>query len=341
MMAGKVEKSKSRRVEESKSQTVQESKGRRVESSKSPRVERPDRGVPRLFDFSTLRLFDVVTLGLSLACVSGCQRVETKEAPPTVAAAAPSDRITTPSGVDMVLVPAGQFVMGSDRGEDDEKPAHPVQVSAFYMDATEVTQESFQRLTGNNPSKSKQPDLPAERVSWVAAVQYCNLRSQREGLKPCYDLNTFACDFAADGYRLPTEAEWEYACRAGSQTAWSCGDAEADLEQSGWFKGNADKKTHPVKQKKANAWGLYDMHGNVAEWCHDYYAEGYAATGPAQDPRGPGEGDVRVVRGGSFAVSADACRSSARGSQTPAFADACFGAERHGFRCVRRAAPAP
>jgi formylglycine-generating enzyme required for sulfatase activity len=236
-----------------------------------------------------------------------------------------------------VLLPGGQFTLGSDSGEADEQPAHRVQLSPFYLDITEVTQDSYQRLMGTNPSKWKAPERPVERVNWVQAVQYCNLRSQREGLQPCYDLTTFQCDFSADGYRLPTEAEWEYACRAGTTTAWSSGDSATDLEKHAWLKPSAANTTHPVRQKAPNAWGLYDMHGNVAEWCHDFYAEGYGGGEAVSDPRGPAEGEERVVRGGNFALSAQACRCSARASMAPAFADACFGAERQGFRCVRRA----
>jgi len=243
----------------------------------------------------------------------------------------------------MALVPAGEFVMGDDLGEDDERPARHVRVGAFYMDVCEVTQRSFETMLGRNPSKSPGPDKPVERVSWFAAVQYCNMRSSREGLKPCYDLKTFACDFTADGYRLPTEAEWEYACRAGSTSRWSFGDAPGDLARHGWFKANSGKTTHPVGQKLPNAFGLCDMHGNVAEWCNDFYGEHYESGATSEDPHGPATGSQRVLRGGSFATGDDDCRSAARHGAAPGFADVCFGSDAYGFRCVRRpkAQPGP
>ena len=236
----------------------------------------------------------------------------------------------------MALLPAGEFLMGDAAGEDDEKPAHKVRVGAFYIDRSEVTQKAFQELMGRNPSKFVGPDRPVERVSWLGAVQFCNMRSLKEGLRPCYDPKTLACDFAADGYRLPTEAEWEYACRAGATTRYSFGNDVGQLSRYAWMKANADKATHPVREKGPNPWGLFDMHGNVAEWCNDFYAEGYAA-GDAQDPRGPASGKERVLRGGSWAASAEACRSSARAGEAPGLADVCFGYEAYGFRCVRRA----
>jgi acetoin utilization deacetylase AcuC-like enzyme/formylglycine-generating enzyme required for sulfatase activity len=285
-------------------------------------------------------LLGVAAFGLFLA---GCaKQPDTEPAGPkeqaaaSPAAASAPQTIRTKMGIEMALVPAGTFSMGDAAGEDDEQPLRRVQVAAFYMDACEVTQASFQAIMGSNPAKVLGPERPVERVSWVAAVQYCNMRSAREGLKACYDLKTFRCDFSADGYRLPTEAEWEYACRAGTASRWSFGNEPAELGKYAWFKGNSGKTTHPVRQKLPNAWGLYDMYGNVAEWCNDFYGEHYdAADGP--DPRGPAAGSERVLRGGSWATPAEACRSAARHNEAPQFADACFGREQYGFRCVRRA----
>ncbi len=245
--------------------------------------------------------------------------------------------VVTPTGVEMALLPAGEFIMGDNSGDADEKPAHRVQVSAFCLDRHEVTQKAYESLVEKNPSKFKAPDKPVEQVDWYHAVLYCNLRSLKEGLKPCYDPKTLACDFAADGYRLPTEAEWEYACRAGTQTRYACGDDAAKLKGNAWFKANADQATHPVGQKAANGWGLYDMHGNVAEWCQDLYGDSYYSKSEAKDPRGPTSGDKRVLRGGSWRTSEDGCRSSARNSENARFADACFGSDAYGFRCARRA----
>ncbi len=141
-------------------------------------------------------------------------------------------------------------------------------------------------------------------VGWGKAALYCNLRSEAEGLEPCY--NDFGeCNFEATGYRLPTEAEWEYACRAGSTTVYSFGSDTAQLGQHAWFKSNANKKTHPAGKKEANAWGLYDMHGNVAEWCNDVYAADYYHHSPSKNPRGPSEGEKNVLRGRALERQSD------------------------------------
>ena len=260
--------------------------------------------------------------------LTGCKK-EDGGAPKTETAGAKT--ITTASGVEMVQVPGGSFMMGSENGEEDEKPVHQVTVSGFLMDRYEVTLKSYESLMGKNPSKFVDPQKPVERTSWVSAITYCNMRSAKEGLKPCYDLKTGECEFSANGYRLPTEAEWEYACRAGSQN-----DSD-DVNVKGWFKTNSNQMTHAVGQKQANAWGLFDMHGNVAEWCNDRYGEKEYAAKVENNPHGPAKGDQRVLRGGCWKDAADACRSSARGSESPGLADACFGSERYGFRCVRNA----
>jgi formylglycine-generating enzyme required for sulfatase activity len=256
--------------------------------------------------------------------------------PPAAAAAAGPKRIVTAGGIEMALIPGGQFTLGDDQGEEDEKPAHRVRLSPFYIDTSEVSQAAFQKIMGRNPSKWAGPDKPVERMSWHAAIQFCNMRSLKEGLHTCYDPKSMQCNFSADGYRLPTEAEWEYACRAGTTTRWSFGDDAAALASHGWFKANADKRTHPVRQKQPNPWGLFDMHGNVAEWCNDFYRERYD-SGEQEDPHGPASGEERVLRGGSFNSTDENCRCAARGSAPPGLADTCFGYEAYGFRCVRRA----
>ena len=276
------------------------------------------------------------TVVLMSLIVAGCDRggqpapVETPQPPAPKA-------VTSQNAPGMALIPAGEFVMGDNNGDEDEKPAHKVQVGAFYMDTHEVSQKAYESFMEKNPSKFKAPDKPVEQVDWYHAVLYCNMRSLKEGLKPCYDAKTLACDFAADGYRLPTEAEWEYACRAGTQTKYTVGDDPAKLRPCAWFKANGSQTTHPVGQKTPNPWGLYDMHGNVAEWCHDVYSESHYQKNEGKDPRGPAAGDKRVLRGGSWRASEDGCRSSARNSENARFADACFGSDAYGFRCVKKA----
>ncbi len=249
------------------------------------------------------------------------------EAPPIV---------TTAAGDQMVLVPAGSFRMGSESGPADQQPVHEVWVDAFLIDCTEVTQAQYTRLQPVNGSHFKGPDRPVEMISWADAALWCNLRSKAEGLTPCYS-DGGECDFEADGYRLPTEAEWEYACRAGTQGDYSFGGGPSDLGEHAWCKENAGKTTHPVGQKAPNAWGLYDMHGNVAEWCNDAYAKDYYGESPAKNPRGPKEGERYVLRGGAWNSSPEACQSAHRVGETPGFQDSCFARDAIGFRCVRKA----
>lgn len=245
--------------------------------------------------------------------------------------------IRTKSGVEMVLIPGGWFEMGSDRGRSNESPVHRVWVDSFLMDRYEVTQEQYAKLMLGNPSHFKGPDRPVEQISWAMAALYCNARSRAEGLEPCYDEETGECNFQANGYRLPTEAEWEYACRARTDTNYFFGNDARRLREYAWYAENSLGRTHPVGRKKPNPWGLYDMYGNVAEWCNDIYGENYYRSSPERNPRGPADGERYVLRGGSWSSSADACRSSYRVGEEPGFQDACFARDTIGFRCVRKA----
>jgi formylglycine-generating enzyme required for sulfatase activity len=239
------------------------------------------------------------------------------------------------SGGTMVRIPAGSFTMGSaDR--PDETP-HQVTVNAYFIDKYPVTQELYEKVMGVNPSKRKAKQNPVERTQWTDAARFCNKCSEVEGLKPCYDLQSWACDFNEDGYRLPTEAEWEYACHAGSSTKYYFGDSEAELSKYAWFKPGSEGKTRPVGQKLPNRWGLYDMHGDVWQWCNDWYAEDYYTASPSENPKGPETGKQRVLRGGAWDSTPEKCRSAYRHKEFPVYSDACFGADSYGFRRVRKA----
>ena len=188
----------------------------------------------------------------------------------------------------MVRIPAGCFVMGSpsegkDKDSDpfsNEHPQHRVCLSGFRMDATEVTQSAYQGVVGTNPSESTScgGNCPVENVSWEEAKSYCE----------------------RVGKRLPTEAEWEYAARAGTTTRYHWGNDIARAGDYAWNESNSGEKAHPVGQKLPNAWGLYDMAGNVSEWTADLYDEEYYSQSPSQDPRGPNSSAGIVLRGGSW-----------------------------------------
>ena len=186
---------------------------------------------------------------------------------------------------DMIYVAEGSFQMGLSHSssDSDEKPLHTVTVSSFFMDATEVTQAEYQLVMGKNPSNfSGCDECPVERVSWNDATEYAN----------------------RVGKRLPTEAEWEYAARGGNQSrGFIYSGSSDDLGSIGWHKGNSGNKTHPVGQKKPNELGLYDMTGNVEEWCADWYAEDYYSRSPGVNPSGPASGSARVLRGTSLDFS--------------------------------------
>ena len=223
-----------------------------------------------------------------------------------------------------------------DASGDDTAPAHKVSVGAFYMDKFEVTQELYKKISGKNPSRHPGEKNPVERVRWREAIAFCNSRSEADHLHPCYDVPTGRCDFSADGYRLPTEAEWECACRGGTTHLYYFGDDARSLKSHAWFKDNSDRSTHAVGQLRANPLGFYDMAGNVWEWCNDWYQVDYYEKSPADNPRGPDQGEKKSLRGGGFTSKADNCASAARNCDDPGFADACVASDDFGFRCVRR-----
>jgi formylglycine-generating enzyme required for sulfatase activity len=181
-----------------------------------------------------------------------------------------------------------------------ENPAHEVTLTkSFYLGKFEVTQEQYQHVIGATPSQFKGRDLPVEQVSWTDAQEFCKKVSEKTGFS----------------VRLPTDAEWEHACRAGTKTTYYTGDAETDLDRAGWYSNNSKGATHPVGQKTPNAWGVHDMHGNVWEWCADWF-EAYKSE-PAIDPQGAAQGQSRVLRGGSWDDLPWFCRSVKRDGYYP------------------------
>jgi formylglycine-generating enzyme len=208
----------------------------------------------------------------------------------------------------MVWIPGGKFMMGSPEGAGnaDEHPQHPVMVNGFFMDTTEVTQAEYAKAMGVNPSHFKEcPACPVENVSWDDAMAYCG----------------------KVGKRLPTEAQWEYACRAGSTTMTYWGD-DRD-EKYAWYENNSGQKTHPVGRKKPNRFGLYDMLGNVWEWCSDWYDSTYYEKRSLRNPQGPDSATHRVFRGGSWANHVSTLHSASRDWAVPEDLSSLFG-----FRCV-------
>jgi formylglycine-generating enzyme required for sulfatase activity len=272
-------------------------------------------------------------LPLVVALLQGCERTTPDE---NSTASADASAPTEPgSAIEMVLIPGGTFTMGDE--DEPDAPPHEVTISPFYMDKCLVTQEQYERVMGDNPARWKGPKNPIEQVRWSDAVKFCNARSRLEGLEPCYNLETWECSFDANGYRLPTEAEWEYACRAGAKTAYFFGDSASQLANYAWFEKNAGGHPQPVGQKMPNPWGLYDICGNLWEWCNDFYGVEYYSESPQKDPRGPAEGDTKVVRGGAWKFSADNCRCGYRYNENPGYVDVCFGYDIYGFRCVKNA----
>jgi len=244
----------------------------------------------------------------------------TKSRTKSVTSPQQGDVITNTIGTKLVWIPAGKFEMGYFDNAPEEKPVHSVKITdGFRMGQTEVTQGQYKTVMNSQPWSGKtfaqeSAGNPAVYVSWNDAVDFCKKLSQKEGVT----------------YRLPTEAEWEYACRAGTQTKYSFGDRQSLLGEYAWFTGNAykidEKYAHPVGQKKPNPWGLYGMHGNVSEWCSDRYDADYYSKSPTADPQGSTTGRSRVHRGGSWSSTPWGCRSAFRGDGiSPSLLDGSVG----------------
>ena len=259
--------------------------------------------------------------------------------------------MTTSNGMVLRLIPSGKFYMGSHDSDEfmrnNEHPQHRVSVTKpLYVSIYQVTQKEFNELLEYNPSTSVINDTnPVDSISWYCAIEFCNKLSENEGHSPYYTMENVrrrinkSIEYAdvsiagGNGFRLPTEAEWEYACRAGSITPWCFGDLVLEVGLYAWYYDNAQLETHPVGLKKPNGWGLYDMHGNVMEWCNDWYSDFYYQQDiPEDDPTGPDEGVTRVLRGGAWQFGAEATRSAYRNSANPDATSNVIG-----FRIVRNA----
>ncbi|MCR4620306.1 MAG: formylglycine-generating enzyme family protein [Paludibacteraceae bacterium] len=218
--------------------------------------------------------------------------------------------------IEMTLVKGGIYNMGNERETlfEDELPVHQVSLRDFYIGVYEVSQAEWQAVMGENPSFFKGDNNPVDNVSWYDALRFCNKLSEKSGLEPCYNFrrgNTVEFNASANGYRLPTEAEWEYAARGGSLSKNYLYAGSEDVDMVGWHKGNSKGETHEGGLLQANELGLYDMSGNVWEWCWDWYASEYE-QGPQTNPTGPNYGVERCRRGGGWYSVAKSSRNTNR-----------------------------
>ena len=294
--------------------------GSRSELARPKELRRPEAGARR----SSRSRLALIALGMSVLAVdAACAQRNPGEGPgagSTAAAASPAEGERVPAakapeeflaqiavsrawvaetiGLELVPIRGGTFRMGSEQGHTDERPLTQVTLRDFALGKTEVTQAQWQAVMRSNPSRFRGSDLPVENVSWDMAMLFCRRLTERAraaGKLP-----------AGFEFTLPTEAEWEYACRAGST-----GDYAADPGAMAWYDANSDLQTHPVGTKQANAWGLHDMHGNVLEWCHDWFKDSLPG-GRVTEPTGPAEGSFRIYRGGGWSGDAGNLRYSHR-----------------------------
>ncbi|MDR1868349.1 MAG: SUMF1/EgtB/PvdO family nonheme iron enzyme [Treponema sp.] len=266
---------------------------------------------------------------------------------PAVAPRPAPAQTATPSPA-LVRVEGGTFQMGSNDGLDDESPVHTVTITGFYMGKYEVTQKEWTAIMGNNPSEFKGDNLPVENISWYDAIEYCNRLSEKEKLTPAYTINKSEKDWRnnnewddikwtvlwnrnANGFRLPTEAEWEYAARGGNGSPGNYTYAGSNnVGDVAWYGDNSAGSTQEVGAKKPNGLGVYDMSGNVWEWCWDWYGD--YTSGAQTDPIGASSGSFRVHRGGSWSIPARFARSALRRNGSPDARNFVLG-----FRIVRSA----
>lgn len=214
--------------------------------------------------------------------------------------------------IDTLEINGGDFTMGSRDGSKDEQPEHEISITGtLIVSKFEITQRVFSQVMGYNPSMIKDFRLPVDSIEWSVAVDFCNKLSELYGLTPVYKFtgNNASWDTTANGWRLPTEAEWEFLCKAGSNSDYSGSNV---VDHLGWYNMNSGLQSHPVGTKQSNAFGLYDMHGNVWEWCWDWYSSEYYSNSPKSNPKGPAAGNRRVARGGSYNQGNSFARSSNR-----------------------------
>ena len=247
----------------------------------------------------------VEMIGPPVAGESGFQKPSSKER-------WKEQKETLKNSIDMkfALIPAGEFMMGSEEF-NSSKPVHTVKIrTPFYLGINPVTQREWKAIMGNNPSEFNGNDLPVESVSWNEVQDFIKKLNEKEG---------------TNKYRLPTEAEWEYAARAGTTTRYSFGDDDSKLKEYAWFDENSGDKTHPFGNRKANPWGLYDVHGNVWEWVQDEWHDAYNSAPADGSAWEDGSSAYRVLRGGSWIINARRCRSAFRGSNGPGFRNHSLG----------------
>lgn len=295
-----------------------------------------------------------LSIAISLAACSQSENPDTESEQPSASNSLEVTDMQVPEN--FVLIKGGSFQMGSPESEawrSADETQHTVTVSDFYMSKYELTQKEYEEITGNNPSSFSGENLPVENISWLDAVAYCNARSEKDGLTPVYTIDgqNISWDRSANGYRLPTEAEWEYACRAGTTTPFYIENSPSDedanyyghypyeIEDNYFSQGNLEVKpgeyrqtTVPVDSFSENPYGLYNMHGNVSEWVWDYYGE--YPTDEQTDPAGPTAGTLRVYRGGGWNDFAKNMRSAYR-----ATLEQNKGSFNIGIRLVLNAAP--